>query len=114
MDNDEFMKLMNELCIPDENIIECHEPEDSLETLRNLETQYGVDTTSVIVNNDSLITNHFLPTDVFKKWTDTFNTFMEYHGDASMIDSHSGEYIVPSINTQGAEFVVNSAPFFVQ
>ena len=42
MDNDEFMKLMNELCIPDENIIECHEPEDSLETLRNLETQYAV------------------------------------------------------------------------
>lgn len=109
MDNSEFMELMDELGIPSENIIECHEPKDSLEILQNLEKQYGVDTSVAI--DKSLMTG--IPEDVFKKWTKAFNSFMEYHGDVSLINNHPDEYVLPDISSQEAGFV-NSASFFVQ
>ena len=109
MDNSEFMELMNELGIPSENIIECHEPEDSLKKLKSFEKQYGFDT-NVVVDESSMTG---LPEDVFKKWTEAFNTFTEYHGDISLINSHPNEYVLPDINSQEAGFV-SPASFFVQ
>ncbi|KZT93134.1 hypothetical protein Nizo3892_1301 [Lactiplantibacillus plantarum] len=113
MNNSEFLKLMDELGIPKENIIEQHEPQYSLEVLQNLEKCYGIDTSDVIKNQ--LSTENPLTIDkcVYEKWIDAFETFTEYKGDMSLIDTCKNEFILPNIDFQEAEFI-NSASFFVQ
>lgn len=111
MNDSEFMELMDELDIPNENITECHEPEDSLKTLQNFESQYDIDTSVVI---DKSMANFLpIPQKNYMEWIDAFNTFMEYHGDVALINSHQGEYVVDNTNSQEAGFV-NSASFFLQ
>ncbi|ARN92929.1 hypothetical protein AZI11_08445 [Levilactobacillus brevis] len=112
MNNSEFMDLMNELGIPEENIITRHEPQDSLKELQEFEKQYNIDTSDVISQNISV---SMLPISklVYEKWLDAFDTFTEYCGDSSLINMHKNQYVQPSDNSQEAEFV-NPASFFVQ
>jgi len=112
MNNSEFMELMNELGIPEENIIERHEPQDSLKELQKLEKQYNIDT-SDIINQNSSVSLLLISKRVYEKWLDTFDTFIEYHGDSSLIDTCKNQYVLPNNNSQEAEFV-NPASFFVQ
>lgn len=112
MNNSEFMELMNELGIPEENIIERHEPQDSLKELQELEKRYNIDTSDV-VNQNSNVDLSLISKSVFEKWLNAFDSFIEYHGDSSLIDTCKNQYVLPSSSSQEAEFV-NSASFFVQ
>lgn len=112
MNNSEFMKLMDEIGIPEKNIVERHEPQDSLKELQKLEKQYNIDT-SDIINQNSSVSLLLVSKQAYKKWLDTFDTFVEYHGDGSLIDTCKNQYVLPSNNSKEAEFV-NSASFFVQ
>jgi len=113
MNNSEFLKLMDELGIPKENVIEQHEPQYSLEVLQSLEKYYGIDTSDVMKNH--LSTESLLPIDKsgYEKWIDAFETFTEYKGDMSLIDTCKNEFILPSIDYRETEFI-NSVSFFVQ
>ncbi|MDN7014469.1 hypothetical protein [Lactiplantibacillus plantarum] len=110
MNHSEFMNLMRELDIPEENIIEYNEPQHSLEILQFFEEQYNLDSSDLLESSGSYLR---IPSNDYEDWLAALEKFEEYHGDKSLINTCKKDFIKNDSDYEEAEFT-EPASFFVQ